>query len=169
MMFNATFNNISVISWLSVFLEETGVSGENHRLWCFWNLAVRLERGRLPVENFIKSQTLLYFTRLYTTKLNPLLKESFLLCQNLDSKGIYLHMVFICKEYYWAKFEAFFLMPRTYLQKDRCKFSIGVLSIKLNKSTSLSLVLALFLALYKDIQVFKYVTSELICHVQVYW
>ena len=42
------------------------------------NLAVRLEFGRLPVDNFIKSQTLLYFTRLYTTKLNPLLKESFL-------------------------------------------------------------------------------------------
>jgi succinate dehydrogenase flavin-adding protein (antitoxin of CptAB toxin-antitoxin module) len=32
---------------------------------------------------------LLYFARLYTTKLNPLLKESFLLCQNLDSQGIY--------------------------------------------------------------------------------
>jgi hypothetical protein len=32
MMFNGTFNNISVISWLSVLLvEETGVSGENHR------------------------------------------------------------------------------------------------------------------------------------------
>ena len=60
-----------------------------------------------------------------------------------------------------VKFEAFFLMPRTYLQKDRCKFSIGVLSIKLNKSTSLSLVLALFLALYTDIKVSKYVTSEL--------
>jgi hypothetical protein len=31
MVFNATFNNISVISWRSVFLvEETGVSGENH-------------------------------------------------------------------------------------------------------------------------------------------
>jgi hypothetical protein len=29
---NATFNNISVISWLSVLLvEETGGSGENHR------------------------------------------------------------------------------------------------------------------------------------------
>jgi hypothetical protein len=52
-------------------------------------------------------------------------------------------------------------MPRTYLQKDRCKFSIGVLSIKLNKSTSLSMVLALFLALYKDIKVSNYVTSEL--------
>ena len=32
MVFNATFNNISVISWLSVLLvEETGVTGENHR------------------------------------------------------------------------------------------------------------------------------------------
>ena len=30
---NATFNNISVISWWSVLLvEETGVPGENHRL-----------------------------------------------------------------------------------------------------------------------------------------
>ena len=32
MVFNATFNNISVISWLSVLLvEETGVPGENYR------------------------------------------------------------------------------------------------------------------------------------------
>jgi hypothetical protein len=32
MLFNATFNNISVISWQSVLLvEETGVHGENHR------------------------------------------------------------------------------------------------------------------------------------------
>jgi len=30
-VFNATFNNISVISWLSVLLvEETGVPEENH-------------------------------------------------------------------------------------------------------------------------------------------
>ena len=32
MVFNATFNNISVKSWLSVLLvKETGVPGENHR------------------------------------------------------------------------------------------------------------------------------------------
>jgi hypothetical protein len=32
MMFHATFNNISVISWQSVILvEETGVPGENHQ------------------------------------------------------------------------------------------------------------------------------------------
>jgi len=31
MVFNATFNNILVISWRSVLLvEETGVPGENH-------------------------------------------------------------------------------------------------------------------------------------------
>jgi hypothetical protein len=32
MVLNATFNNISVISWRSVLLvEETGVPGENHK------------------------------------------------------------------------------------------------------------------------------------------
>jgi len=32
MVFNATYNNIPVISYLSVLLvEETGVPGENHR------------------------------------------------------------------------------------------------------------------------------------------
>ena len=32
MVFNATFNNISVISWRSVLsVEETGLTGENHR------------------------------------------------------------------------------------------------------------------------------------------
>jgi hypothetical protein len=32
MVFNATFNYISVISWRSILLvEETGVSGENHQ------------------------------------------------------------------------------------------------------------------------------------------
>jgi hypothetical protein len=32
MVFNATFNNISVISWRSVLLVgDTGVPGENHR------------------------------------------------------------------------------------------------------------------------------------------
>ena len=32
MVFNATFNNISVISWLSILLvEKTGVPEENHQ------------------------------------------------------------------------------------------------------------------------------------------
>jgi hypothetical protein len=33
LVFNATFNNISIISWQSVLLvDETRVPGENHRL-----------------------------------------------------------------------------------------------------------------------------------------
>jgi len=32
MVFNSTFNNMSVISWQSVLLvEETGIHGESHR------------------------------------------------------------------------------------------------------------------------------------------
>ena len=32
MVFNATFNNVAVILWQSVLMvDETGVSGENHR------------------------------------------------------------------------------------------------------------------------------------------
>jgi hypothetical protein len=31
MVFNATFKNISVISWQSVLVEETRVFGENYR------------------------------------------------------------------------------------------------------------------------------------------
>ena len=31
MVFNATFNNISVISWSILLVEETGVPIENHR------------------------------------------------------------------------------------------------------------------------------------------
>jgi hypothetical protein len=35
MVFNATFNNISAISWqLVLLLEETGVPGENHQTGC---------------------------------------------------------------------------------------------------------------------------------------
>jgi hypothetical protein len=40
MVFNATFNNISVISWRSVLLvKETGAPGENHQL-CFMTVFV---------------------------------------------------------------------------------------------------------------------------------
>jgi len=34
LVFNATFSNISAISWRPVLVvEEAGVPGENHRLW----------------------------------------------------------------------------------------------------------------------------------------
>jgi len=54
MVFNATFNNISVISWRSVLLvEETGVPGENQRPatshWQTWSHNVVLSTPRLGV------------------------------------------------------------------------------------------------------------------------
>jgi hypothetical protein len=32
MVFNAIFNNISIISWSVLLVEETGVPGETHRV-----------------------------------------------------------------------------------------------------------------------------------------
>jgi hypothetical protein len=46
MVFNATFNNIAVISWRSVLLvEETGVPGENHRPVVRYNFNRRLRQA----------------------------------------------------------------------------------------------------------------------------
>jgi len=43
MVFNATFNNISVISWCSVLLvEETEVPGENHCHWQLYHIILHL-------------------------------------------------------------------------------------------------------------------------------
>ena len=54
MVLNATFNNISVLSWRSVLLvEETGVPGENHRSVASqdennFNTCVRIAVGVCP-------------------------------------------------------------------------------------------------------------------------
>ena len=53
------------------------------------NLAVRAERGRLPLESFIKIQTSLYLLRLNNDNINPLLKEAFHLSKILDKEGLY--------------------------------------------------------------------------------
>ena len=45
MVFNATFNNISVISWRTVLLvEETGVPRENHRPESYFNVMLRVSQ-----------------------------------------------------------------------------------------------------------------------------
>ena len=50
MVFNATFNNISAISWRSVLLvKETGVPGENHRLVADKRYHIILYRAHLAM------------------------------------------------------------------------------------------------------------------------
>jgi len=56
MLFNATFDNISVISWRSVLLvEETGIPRENHRPaashWqTLWHKAVAITHSHMGFE-----------------------------------------------------------------------------------------------------------------------
>ena len=60
MVFNATFNNISVISWRSVLLvEEPGGPGENHRpVESHWQIYhIMVYRVHLPI-NRIQTQNL---------------------------------------------------------------------------------------------------------------
>ena len=59
MMLNATFNNISVISWWSVLLvEETGVSGENHwSVACHWQISPLGHITLIPSQPFFALTT----------------------------------------------------------------------------------------------------------------
>ena len=54
MLFNATFNNISVISWRQVLLvEETGVSGESHLpVANHWQIVSHLAMNGIRTHNF---------------------------------------------------------------------------------------------------------------------
>ena len=69
MVLNATFNNISVISWCSVlFQEETGVPGDNHRPFsskhCYFvcdNAILEFDNTYVvSVINLVKSASLLH-------------------------------------------------------------------------------------------------------------
>ena len=48
------------------------------------NIGVRAELGRLPMEHFIMTQSILYLARLHTDNVNPLLKEALILSKSLD-------------------------------------------------------------------------------------
>jgi hypothetical protein len=49
------------------------------------NTGVRAELGRLPMEHFIMTQSILYLARLHTDNVNPLLKEALILSKSLHS------------------------------------------------------------------------------------
>ena len=53
------------------------------------NISAKSELGRFSIVSFIKTQALLYFCRLNTGDINPLLKEAFQLNKSLDGQGFY--------------------------------------------------------------------------------
>ena len=59
------------------------------------NIGVRAELGRLPMEHFIMTQSILYLARLHTDNVNPLLKETLILSKSLDSQGTYSWFTFV--------------------------------------------------------------------------
>jgi hypothetical protein len=50
------------------------------------NIGVRAELGRLPMEHFIMTQSILYLARLHTDNVNPLLKEALVLSKSVDKE-----------------------------------------------------------------------------------
>ena len=53
------------------------------------NIAAKTELGRLPLDYFIKTQIVLYFCRLNTENINPLLKEAYHINKTLHNDGVY--------------------------------------------------------------------------------
>ena len=53
------------------------------------NLAARTELGRLPLEAFIKTQVITYYSRINSQDINPLVRESLVLNKKLSDDGLY--------------------------------------------------------------------------------
>ena len=53
------------------------------------NFAARTELGRLPLESFIKTQVLSYYSRINSQDINPLVKEALILNKKLNDDGVY--------------------------------------------------------------------------------
>ena len=53
------------------------------------NMTARSELGRDPIEKQIQIKTIRYLARLNNEKINPLLREAFIMCKKLDSEGTY--------------------------------------------------------------------------------
>jgi hypothetical protein len=67
LVFNATFNNISVISWWSVLLvDQTRVPGENHRpVASHWILEISLRNKKIKIGRPHISKMLIAKTKIY--------------------------------------------------------------------------------------------------------
>jgi hypothetical protein len=112
MVFNATFNNISVISWWSVFLEETGIPGESlnnniciiqpyHHIYkifiqgavvavIVWYLDLQLPMQSVPITTDVVSSNLDQ-GEVYNNKIELFIIYAFIICLHL-----FVYDVFVC-------------------------------------------------------------------------
>ena len=58
------------------------------------NIPAKSELGRLPLDTFIKTQVILYFSRINCKERNPLVQEAFKLNKTLSQDGIYTWYTF---------------------------------------------------------------------------
>jgi hypothetical protein len=52
-------------------------------------ISAKSEFGRLPLDSFIKTQVMLYYSRIQLDGINPLVKEAFNINKNISNENIY--------------------------------------------------------------------------------
>jgi hypothetical protein len=99
--------------------------------------------GRLPLDSFIKTQVMLYYSRIQSDGINLLVKEAFNINKNIKSNGSLPNSNFA------EILQDVFLIPRTALQNLWCNFS------KLNLSTNDNLSLPWATEKFKKVELNK--------------
>jgi hypothetical protein len=58
------------------------------------NLAAKTELGRFPLNYVIKTQVMMYYSRIHSDKINPLIKEAFNLNKSMHANDIFTWYTF---------------------------------------------------------------------------
>ena len=85
------------------------------------NISTLSELGRLPIASFIKTQVMMYFVRINTNNINPLIKESLNVNKSLHDEGFYTWYTLALNV-----FQEFDLDAEDFSNMDKCFHKIKV-------------------------------------------
>ena len=85
------------------------------------NISTLSELGRLPIASFIKTQVMMYFVRINTNNINPLIKESLNIDKSLHDEGFYTWYTLAL-----SIFQEFDLDAEDFSNMDKCFHKIKV-------------------------------------------
>ena len=85
------------------------------------NISTLSELGRLPIASFIKTQVMMYFVRINTNNINPLIKESLNVNKSLHDEGFYTWYTLALNA-----FQEFDLDAEDFSNMDKCFHKIKV-------------------------------------------